>query len=60
MVPYLEMVQPIPAPTEVLDVICERFLPNRTAAVLYFTDSEQYGRHSMASQYFMQVRLDLG
>ena len=48
--PYLEMVQPMPAPTEILDKICTQFLPNHTAAILYLTDSETYGRDSVASQ----------
>ena len=28
---------------------------NKTAAILYLTDSENYGRDSVASQYFMQL-----
>ncbi len=32
-----------------------QFLANKTAAILYFTDSENYGRDSVASQYFMQL-----
>lgn len=53
--PFLEMLQPLPSPTEVLGKICNHFLPNRTAAVLYLTDNENYGRDSVASQYFMQL-----
>ena len=53
--PFLEMVQPIPAPTEILDKICTQFLPNHTAAILYLTDSETYGRDSVSSQYFMTL-----
>lgn len=53
--PYLEMVQPMPSPTEVLSKICDQFLANQTAAILYLTDSENYGRDTVASQYFMQL-----
>ena len=53
--PYLEMIQPIPAPTEILDKICNQFLANSTAAILYLTNSESYGRDTVASQYFMQL-----
>jgi hypothetical protein len=28
---------------------------NKTAAILYLTDSENYGRETVASQYFMQL-----
>ena len=55
LVPHLEMIQPLPAPTEVLDKLCNRFLANGTAAIVYLTDSESYGRHTMASQYFLQL-----
>ncbi|TRY68476.1 hypothetical protein TCAL_11017 [Tigriopus californicus] len=58
--PYLDMVQPIPAPTEVLQKICDNFLANNTAVILYFTHSENYGRDSMASQYFMQLSQYVG
>ncbi len=40
---------------QVLDKICSHFLSNRTAAIVYLTDSESYGRHAMASQYFLQL-----
>ena len=53
--PYLEMVQPIPTPTEVLGKICDQFLRNNTAAILYLNDNENYGRYSVASQYFIQL-----
>ena len=53
--PYLEMVQPIPTPTEVLGKICDQFLKNNTAAILYLNDNENYGRYSVASQYFIQL-----
>ena len=33
-----------------LDKICDHFLANHTAIVLYMTDSLNYGRHTMASQ----------
>ena len=36
--PYLEMLQPIPAPTEVLDKICKHFLANNTAILVYLSD----------------------
>lgn len=49
------MLQPIPAPTEVLHKICDQFLANKTAVLFYMTDSENYGRHTMASQYFLQL-----
>ena len=32
-----------------------QFLANNTAAILYLTDNENYGRDSVASQYFMQL-----
>ena len=32
-----------------------QFLANNTAAILYLTDSENYGQDSVASQYFMQL-----
>ena len=35
---------------QVLDKICNHFLANHTAIVLYMTDSLNYGRHTMASQ----------
>ena len=35
---------------QVLDKICDHFLANHTAIVLYMTDSLNYGRHTMASQ----------
>ena len=31
------------------------FLANNTAAIMYLTDSEDYGRDSVARQYFMQL-----
>ena len=49
------MLQPIPSPTEVLEKLCDRFLANQTAVLIYMTDSEIYGRHTMASQYFLQL-----
>ena len=42
--PFLEMVPPIPAPTEILEKICYRFLKENTAVILYLTDSEDYGQ----------------
>ena len=42
--PFLEMVTPIPAPTEILEKICYRFLKENTAVILYLTDSEDYGQ----------------
>ena len=30
-------------------------MENNTAAILYLTDNENYGRDSVASQYFMQL-----
>ena len=53
--PYLVMVQPIPTPTEVLGKICDQFLTNNTAAIFYLTNNENYGRYSVASQYFIQL-----
>ncbi len=53
--PYLDMLPPIPAPTEVLDKICDHFLPNRTVVVIYMTESSGHGRQTMASQYFLQL-----
>ena len=53
--PYLEMIRPIPAPTEILNKLCKQFLSNNTAAILYLTNSETYGRDTVASQYFMQL-----
>ena len=32
-----------------------QFLANNTAAILYLTDTENYGRDSVSSQYFMQL-----
>ena len=53
--PYLEEMERIPAPTEVLGKICDQFLNNNTAAVFYLTNDENYGRYSVASQYFIQL-----
>ena len=39
----------------VVTLIFFQFLANNTAAILYLTDSENYGRDSVASQYFMQL-----
>ena len=53
--PYLEMMQRVPTPTEVLGKICDSFLTNKTSAVFYLTNDENYGRYSVASQYFIQL-----
>ena len=53
--PYLEEMERIPAPTVVLGKICDQFLNNNTAAVFYLTNDENYGRYSVASQYFIQL-----
>ena len=53
--PYLVMMERIPTPTEVLGKICDQFLANNTSAVFYLTNDENYGRYSVASQYFIQL-----
>ena len=49
--PFLEMLQPIPAPTEVLEKICDIFLANKTAAIIYMTD-----RHVPSFPYNNSIR----
>ena len=39
--PYLEMMQRVPTPTEVLGKICDSFLTNKTSAVFYLTNDEE-------------------
>ena len=40
---------------EVLEKICDQFLAQRTAAVIYLTNTENYGRETVASQYFLEL-----
>ena len=42
--PFIEMLQPLPGPTEVLGKICDQFLNQNIASVVYITNSEKYGR----------------
>ena len=38
------MLQKMPGPTEVLSKICDQFLLQNIASVVYITNSEKYGR----------------
>ncbi|CAB4054253.1 GRIN2B [Lepeophtheirus salmonis] len=58
--PFLEMIEPTPSPTQVLNKICRQFLANKTAVVLYLTNSENYGQDTVASQYFIHLARYVG
>ena len=58
--PFVEMLQPMPGPTEVLSKICEQFLSQNIAALIYITNSEKYGRETVASQYFLELAKYVG
>ena len=42
--PFVQMLQKMPGPTEVLSKICDQFLLQNIASVVYITNSEKYGR----------------
>ena len=50
----------MPGPTEVLSKICEQFLSQHIAALIYITNSEKYGRETVASQYFLELAKYVG
>ena len=45
---------------EILDSLCEEFLPRNVSAILYLTNSELFGRSTASSQYFLQLASYLG
>lgn len=44
---------------DITDVLCQQ-LDNGSAAILYFTNTEKFGRSTAASQYFLQMAGFLG
>ena len=52
---------PFPFPiAEILDSLCQDFLPRNVSAILYLTNSELFGRSTASSQYFLQLASYLG
>ena len=52
---------PSPFPVaEILDSLCQDFLPRNVSAILYLTNSELFGRSTASSQYFLQLGSYLG
>ena len=45
--------------SDVLDLLC-RQVEKRSSAIIYFTDTEKYGRSTASSQYFLQLAGYLG
>ena len=45
---------------EILDSLCQDFLPRNVSAILYLTNSELFGRSTASSQYFLQLASYLG
>ncbi|XP_023329330.1 glutamate receptor ionotropic, NMDA 2C [Eurytemora carolleeae] len=58
--PVLEMLDAMPGPTQVLEKICEKFLGGNIVSLLYLTNSENYGRETVASQYFLELAKYVG
>ncbi|KAF2368868.1 Receptor ligand binding region [Trinorchestia longiramus] len=55
-----EMFHLTPSPTNILDTLCDSFLPKHISAILYVTNDETYGRNTASSQYFLQLAGYLG
>ena len=45
--------------SDITDVLCQQ-LSTGSAAILYFTNTEKFGRSTAASQYFLQMAGFLG
>lgn len=48
-----------PPPSDITNLLCEHF-SNGSAAIIYFTNTEKFGRSTAASQYFLQMAGFLG
>ena len=44
---------------DITDILCQQ-VANGSAAILYFTNTEEFGRRTAASQYFLQMAGFLG
>ena len=44
---------------DITDILCQQ-VSNGSVAILYFTNTEQFGRRTAASQYFLQMAGFLG
>ncbi|XP_048263797.1 glutamate receptor ionotropic, NMDA 2B isoform X4 [Bombus terrestris] len=49
-----------PSPTEILNSLCNEFLPTNVSAILYLMNYEKYGRSTASAQYFLQLAGYLG
>nr|APF30038.1 ionotropic glutamate receptor NMDA 2A [Homarus americanus] len=49
-----------PSPTNILDTLCETFLPMNVSAIIYTTTDESFGRNTASAQYFLQLAGYLG
>ncbi|XP_023347028.1 glutamate receptor ionotropic, NMDA 2B [Eurytemora carolleeae] len=54
-----EVVAVSPPPRDILDLLCDQ-IRNSSAAIIYLTDTERYGRSTASSQYFLQLAAYLG
>ena len=45
--------------SDITDILCQQ-VSNGSVAILYFTNTEQFGRRTAASQYFLQMAGFLG
>eukprot|EP00094_Tigriopus_californicus_P005832 TCALIF_05620-PA protein Name:"Similar to Grin2b Glutamate receptor ionotropic, NMDA 2B (Mus musculus)" AED:0.15 eAED:0.15 QI:141/0.85/0.73/1/1/1/15/0/1075 len=48
-----------PPPSDITNLLCHHF-SNGSAAIIYFTNTEKFGRSTAASQYFLQMAGFLG
>ena len=45
--------------SDITDILCQQ-VSNGSVAILYFTNTEQFGRQTASSQYFLQMAGFLG
>jgi len=57
---HFEMMSINPSPTVILKTLCDKFLENNVTTIIYMTNSENFGRATAASQYFLQLAGYLG
>jgi len=57
---HCEMMSINPSPTVILKTLCDTFLENNVTTIIYMTNSENFGRSTAASQYFLQLAGYLG
>ncbi|XP_076041483.1 glutamate receptor ionotropic, NMDA 2B-like isoform X2 [Oratosquilla oratoria] len=49
-----------PSPKAILDTLCEKFLPSNVSAIIFLTNTENYGSNTASAQYFLQLAGYLG